>query len=123
MIEFMTRLALGIGILALGIVALRAAVERKQMLGTLRALGYRRRTIGAALLVEAIVVSTAGMVIGAGSGLLLNRVLLRPAFAGLDVGMIGGAVAVTYLAMLLVATGPAIRAAMMRPADAVRVPD
>jgi len=123
MIEFMTRLALGIGILALGIVALRAATERKQMLGTLRALGYRRRTIGVALLVETIVVSTAGMVIGAGSGLLLNRVLLRPAFAGIDVGMIAGAVAVTYLAMLLVAAVPAIRAARIRPADAVRVPD
>jgi putative ABC transport system permease protein len=123
MIEFITRLALGVGVLALGIIGLRAAVERKQMLGTLRALGYKRRTIGAALLTEAAIVCTAGMVIGAGTGLALNRLFLRPTFAGLDLGMIGGTVALTYAAMLMVALGPAVRAARIRPADAVRVPD
>jgi putative ABC transport system permease protein len=119
----MTRLALGIGVLALGIIGLRAAVERKVMLGTLRALGYRRRTVGVALLAEAAVVTTAGTLVGAGGGLLLNRVFFGGGASSIDLASLGGTVLVTYIAALLVAAGPALRASRVPPAEAVRSVD
>ncbi|MCA1831918.1 MAG: FtsX-like permease family protein [Actinomycetota bacterium] len=122
-VQFMAHMALAIGIISLGIIALRAAFERRRMLGTLRALGYRRRTVLIALMIESMVVTTAGAVVGAGGGLLLNRFFFKGGFHGVDMGLLGGTLLLTYVAVLLVSAGPAIRAAHMSPADAIRTVD
>jgi ABC-type antimicrobial peptide transport system permease subunit len=119
-VQFMANMALAIGIISLGIIALRAAFERRRMLGTLRALGYRRRTVLVALLIESMLVTTAGAVVGAGGGLLLNRFFFRGGLHSVDMGLLGGTLLLTYVAVLLVSAGPAIRAAHMSPAEAIR---
>ncbi len=120
MVEFMSRVALAVGVLALGIIGLRAAVERRRMLGTLRALGYRRSSVLAALLTEAGIVTTAGVLVGAGGGLVLNRLIFREGFAGVDLRLLGATLAVTYAGVLVVTAWPAVRAARIPPAEAVR---
>jgi putative ABC transport system permease protein len=122
-VQFMARMALAIGIISLGIIALRAAFERRRMLGTLRALGYRRQTVLVALLIESMLVTTAGALVGAGGGLLLNRFFFRGGFHSVDMGLLGGTLLLTYIAVLLVSTGPAIRAARVSPAEAIRTVD
>ena len=51
-IDVLMRMGLVVGILSLGILALRAVVERRHIIGVLRALGYRRRSVMAGLMIE-----------------------------------------------------------------------
>jgi len=53
LLEGFVGLTLCMGVVALGLVAARSVVERRQQIGLLRALGYRRRTVGLSLLLEA----------------------------------------------------------------------
>lgn len=61
------------GIAALGLLGIQAVIERRQQLGTLRALGLTRWETSAALALESAVVAAAGL----GLGLLLGLILAR----------------------------------------------
>ena len=45
-------LGLVVGVAALGVISARAVVERRQQIGVLRAIGFRRRMVQAAFLLE-----------------------------------------------------------------------
>jgi hypothetical protein len=60
----------------LGILALRAAVQRRRSIGVLRALGYRRRQILAGLLTENIVLAGLGTAMGLSAGLFTGALVL-----------------------------------------------
>ena len=45
-------LGLIVGVAALGVISARAVVERRQQIGVLRAIGFRRRMVQAAFLLE-----------------------------------------------------------------------
>lgn len=64
-------LALGliVGIAALGVISTRAVVERRQQIGMLRAIGYKRRMVQLSFLFEAGFVAVSGIVLGLGLGL------------------------------------------------------
>ena len=65
-------LGLLVGVAALGVVSTRAVVERRQHIGVMRAIGYKRGMIALSFLLESSFVSVLGSIIGLGLGLLLS---------------------------------------------------
>lgn len=123
-IDVLMRMGLVVGILSLGIVALRIVTERRHVIGVLRALGYKSREVMAGLLAEAAVTTTIGAVVGMAVGVPMGYLFYRqqdnqPGF-GIDFASIGGVLGLIYLAVLLVTLGPAWRASRLPPAEAVR---
>jgi putative ABC transport system permease protein len=118
------RMGLVVGVLSLGIVALRIVVERRHVIGVLRALGYKKFHVLSGLMAEAAVTATIGAVVGITVGVIMGYVFYRqqdsqPGF-GIDFASIGGVLALIYVAVLLVTLGPAWRASRLPPAEAVR---
>jgi putative ABC transport system permease protein len=123
-IDVLMRMGLVVGILGLGIVAMRAGTERRPVIGILRAIGYQRRSIILGLLSESAVSATIGAGVGIVAGISMGYMFYRqsdsrPGF-GVDLASIGGVLGLIYLAVLLVTLGPAWRASRLAPADAVR---
>jgi putative ABC transport system permease protein len=122
-------LGLVVGIAALGVISARAVVERRQQIGVLRAIGFRRGMVEAVFLLESSFVALTAIVVGTGLGLLLawnivddsrrqpsweNLALVVP---WLNLGLI---FAVVYGVALAATLAPALRAARIRPAEALR---
>jgi putative ABC transport system permease protein len=117
-----------VGIAGLGVVMVRAVRERRQEIGMLRAMGFRRGLIRTAMLSEAGLIAVQGTVIGVALGLITARQILTGSDAFGDGGMPfivpwGGLALIVLLPLLaaLVATAwPAGRAAAITPAVALR---
>lgn len=122
-------LGLIVGVTAIGVVSARAVVERRQQIGVLRAIGFRRRMVQAAFLLESSFVALTSIVVGTGLGLLLAYEIVRdqrsrPSWADLHLVVPWGSLAVIFLVVyavaLLAAFAPALRASRIRPAEALR---
>ncbi len=124
MIDVLLRMGLLVGVLSLGVLGVRAVVERRRMIGVLRAIGYRRRDIITGLVAEATITATIGVVVGLGAGAVMGYLFARLFLAGSPFGIDATSVAVAllavYAAVLLVTVGPAWRVARLSPAEAVR---
>jgi putative ABC transport system permease protein len=122
-IILLMRVGLLVGVASLGAVALRAVVERRRSIGMLRAIGYQPAQVLAGLLAETVAVATAGLAVGVAAAYALggpfNQALAGAGFS-LDPGSIALTVGLVYLAVLLVTFLPALRAARLQPADALR---
>jgi putative ABC transport system permease protein len=120
-----------IGIAGLGVVMVRAVRERRQEIGMLRAMGFRKGLIRTAMLSEAGLIAVQGTVIGAVLGLITTQQILTGSDSFGDGGMPfigpwGGLALIVLLPLLaaLVATAwPAARAAAIPPAVALRTSD
>ncbi|MDA1349313.1 MAG: FtsX-like permease family protein, partial [Chloroflexi bacterium] len=66
-------LGLVVGVAALGVVSTRAVVERRQQIGVLRAIGYRRRMVQLSFLLESSFIALFGTAIGVVLGLILSH--------------------------------------------------
>ena len=123
-IDILMRMGLIVGILALGIVALRVVVERRHVIGVMRAIGYKRRAVMAGIMTEATVTATIGALTGAAVGITMGYLFYRQGDSegdfGLDWASFGGMLGLVYIAVLLVTLGPAWRASRLPPAEAVR---
>jgi len=112
------------GIAGLGVVATRSVVERRQQIGMLRAIGFKRRMVQAGFLLESSLITLIGTALGVALGLPLAAQLIAH-FArtspGLEVVIpwlqIVGIVALAYLASLLTTYLPAWQASRIYPAD------
>jgi len=122
-------LTLLVGLAALAITGSRSVVERRQQIGMLRALGFRRRHVQAIFLIESLLVGAIGTAAGLALGLILCRNIFAVDFfaqfqSGLtlvvpwrDLAVIcAAALAAAALASLL----PAWQAGRVAPADALR---
>ena len=123
-IDVLMRMGLAVGILGLGIVAMRTGTERRPVIGILRAIGYKRRSIILGLLGESAISATIGAGVGIVAGISMGYLFYRqsgsrPGF-GIDLPSIGGVLGLIYLGVLLVTLGPAWRASRLPPAEAVR---
>ena len=122
-------LGLVVGVAAIGVVMTRAVVERRQQIGVLRAIGYRRRMVQLSFLLEASFVALFGTAIGIVLGLILsynaisdiraeeaeeNLKWVVPWFQIIVI------VAVTYVFSLLATYLPARQASRIYPAEALR---
>jgi putative ABC transport system permease protein len=128
LIEGFMGLGLVVGVAAVGVIAFRSVVERRQQIGVLRALGYQRGLVSLSFLIET------GFVVGMGilAGTTLGVVLAHNLFVSDDVGAGPGAsfsVPVLMIAVILAATAavallmtwiPSRQAARIAPAEALR---
>jgi putative ABC transport system permease protein len=118
------RTAVIVAVLSFGILALRAAIERRRTIGVLRALGYRPTQVVGGLLTEAIITATVGIVAGTGVGLAIGWAYLAASGTAqpqVDLAQILVPVVLIYAAVLLVTIGPAVRASRMHASEALRI--
>jgi putative ABC transport system permease protein len=99
-------------------------VERRHVIGVLRAIGFRKKGVMVGLLAEAGVTATLGVVVGVVTGMVMGFLFIRqqsgsPDF-GVDLANLGAILALVYIAVVLVTIGPAWRASRLPPAEAVR---
>ena len=122
-------LGLFVGIAALGVVSTRAVVERRQQIGMLRAIGYRRSMIQLSFLVESSFVAVLGIVIGAALGIVLAYTAVSDirSEGGLDAivfaipwAQMALILGLTYLFSLLATYVPARQASNVYPDEALR---
>jgi putative ABC transport system permease protein len=69
-------IGLFVGIAAVGVIAFRTVVERRQQIGMLRAIGYTRRAIALSFLMESSFTTLLGIFSGVALGLLLAQQLV-----------------------------------------------
>ncbi len=69
-------LGLFVGIAAVGVIAFRTVVERRQQIGMLRAIGYKRNTVALSFLMESSFVTLLGIFSGIGLALWLSYFLV-----------------------------------------------
>lgn len=122
-------LGLVVGVAALGVISARSVVERRQQVGILRAIGFRRGMVQAAFLLESSFVALTAIVIGTLLGLLLAWNIVQdtreqPSWENLTLVVPWVNLLVIYVIVYAVALGatlaPALRASRIHPAEALR---
>jgi putative ABC transport system permease protein len=122
-------LGLVVGVAALGVISARAVVERRQQIGILRAIGFRRRMIQLSFLLESSFVALTALVVGTGLALVISRNIVaemssQPSYEHVTLFVPWGDLAVVYAIVYAVALAttlvPAVRASRIYPAEALR---
>ena len=121
-------LGLVVGIAALGVIAARSVVERRQQIGVLRAVGFQRGMVQLSFLLEASYIALLGIAIGLGLGVALSVSIVHEigtTFEGVRFvvpwATIAVVVVVAYGASMLTTFLPARQAANVYPAEALRI--
>jgi putative ABC transport system permease protein len=126
LIQGFVGLGLLIGIAALGVITIRAVVERRQQIGVLRAIGFQRDMVQKVYLLESLFIAGLGTLIGYGLALTFSYNLYRQVAAdqGLaflppwaSLAAIGAAI---FAASLLTAWLPARATSQVVIAEALR---
>jgi len=120
-------LGLLVGIAALGVIAARSVVERRQQIGMLRALGFQRGQVRLAFLIESSFIALLGIGLGVALGAALS-VGIVDSFAEQISGIrytvpwstLAVVVGLAYIASLLTTFLPASQASRVYPAEALR---
>jgi len=128
---FQGYLALGllVGIAGTAVVMIRAVRERRRQIGTLRALGFGKRTVGRSFAIETATVAVEGSLIGSALALvtLYDIVALSDSFGELTFSIpylqLSLLLAGTVAASLLATLWPTVAASRIRPAVALRMTD
>ena len=121
-------IGLFVGIAAVGVIAFRTVVERRQQIGMLRAIGYTRRAIALSFLMESSFTTLLGISSGIALGLLLAKQLVStdefvsggvPSFyiPWLQITVIAG---FAFLASLIMTIIPSRQASSIPIAEALR---
>ncbi len=120
-------LGLVVGIAALGVIAARSVVERRQQIGVLRALGFQKEMVHLTFLLESSFVALLGIAIGIGLGFAMSFNIFELMSRDID-GLTYEFPWLNALVVLIVAYGasllttylPARQAARVYPAEALR---
>ena len=125
LLEAYLALGLIVGIAGLGVITMRNVVERRTETGALRALGFRKSMILASFLLELMFIAVTGIAVGDALGIALSYDLYLKFFA--DVGFFSIPwdrlillSSVAFVGAVVATASPAIRAARMPPAEALR---
>jgi putative ABC transport system permease protein len=114
-------LGLVVGVAAVGVIAFRTVVERRQQIGMLRAIGYTRGMVGLTFLIESIFIAFMGVLSGVVFALILAWQLITEEFsASGDV-----AFSVPWLQLLIIvggAFGFALLMTLLPARQAARIP-
>jgi putative ABC transport system permease protein len=120
-------LGLIVGIAALGVIAARSVVERRQQIGMLRAVGFQRSMVQASFLLEFSFISLLGIGLGVVLGLAIGAQVINDmstTVSGLQLIVpwvqIVSIVVIAYVAAFITTYLPARQAARVYPADALR---
>jgi putative ABC transport system permease protein len=122
-------LGLIVGVAALGVITARSVVERRQQIGVLRAIGFRRRMVQLSFLLESSFIAVTSIVVGTALGLavafnVIHDSQQQPSWESLafsppwlNLGLI---FLVVYVVALATTFAPAVRASGVYPAEALR---
>jgi putative ABC transport system permease protein len=120
-------LGLVVGICALGVIAARSVVERRQQIGMMRALGFQKSQVRLTFLIESSFIALLGIGVGVALGVGFSGTLIeniRQNIPGLEYRVPWGALVlvmvVGYAASLLTTFLPARKASNVYPAEALR---
>ncbi|HEY8491909.1 MAG TPA: FtsX-like permease family protein [Dehalococcoidia bacterium] len=116
LIQGFMSLGLLVGIAALGVIAFRSVIERRQHIGVLRAIGYQRSTVGLTFILESSFIALAGVLAGTVLGLTLAYRLVTSDVFG-DVGEINFTIP---WGQILLFTGLAYGASLVTTVTAAR---
>jgi putative ABC transport system permease protein len=128
LIQGFLAIGLGVGLVALAVIAFRTVVERRQQIGLLRAIGFTRSNIGLSFVLESAFIAVLGIFNGIWPALLLsNRMLASDQFASAGFQTFH----VPWLHIVLMALGvfaasvlttviPSQQASRIPPAEALR---
>jgi len=120
-------LGLVVGVIAIGVLSIRSVVERKQAIGTMRAIGYRARMVWLSFLLESLYITLLGIAIGLGLGALTSWNIFNEIAKNVD-GIsykipwlnVLVIVAITVFFALLSSFLPSKQASKIYPAEALR---
>ena len=115
-------LGLLFGAVAIGVIASRSVIERRQQIGMLRALGFRQRLVAGSFLLESGFTVGLSLLVGTVLALwIANRIVTStyPSFP-LPVLALALILAGSYLVAFLATVLPARAASRIRPAEAIR---
>lgn len=122
-------LGLVVGVAALGVISARSVVERRQQIGVLRSIGFQRRMVQAAFLLESSFISLVAIFVGTTLALILAHNVINETSESQGTtnvelvvpwGTLGLVFFVVYAASLLTTLMPALRASRVEPAEALR---
>jgi putative ABC transport system permease protein len=122
-------LGLIVGVAALGVISARSVVERRQQIGVLRSIGFRRRMVELSFLLESSFIALTAIVVGTVLGLAIAYNVIsdsaeQASWTNLSFEVPWLQLAVVFLAVyaaaLLTSLAPAARAARVHPAEALR---
>jgi putative ABC transport system permease protein len=122
-------LGLVVGVAALGVISARAVVERRQQIGILRAIGFRRRMIQLGFLLESSFIALTAILVGTLFGLIVSYTIIADVSSqsayeavALHVPWVNLALifGVVFVVALLTTLAPAVRASRIYPAEALR---
>jgi putative ABC transport system permease protein len=127
LLEGFMALGLVVGVAALGVIAFRSVVERRQQIGMMRAIGFKRSMVRTGFLIETSFVAVLGTVLGLLLGGLVGKQYVdslassNPA-AHLTIpwGQVLLIVVIAYAASVLTTYLPAWQASRIYPAEALR---
>jgi putative ABC transport system permease protein len=122
-------LGLLVGVAALGVISARSVVERRQQIGVLRSIGFQRRMVQAAFLLESSFISLVAIFVGTTLALILsfnviNQTSESQGTTNVELvvpwGTLGLVFFIVYAASLVTTLLPALRASRVEPAEALR---
>jgi len=122
-------LGLIVGVAALGVITARAVVERRQQIGVLRAIGFRKSMVQLAFLLESSFIALTSIVVGTFLGLVVAHNVISdsastPSWHNLTFDVPWASLAIIFGTVYLVALAttwlPAVRASRVYPAEALR---
>lgn len=129
LIEAFMALGLLVGVTALGVISARAVVERRQQIGVLRAIGFRKRMIQLSFLLESSFIALTAIVVGTGLGLAVSYNVVaeyarQPSMENLSLGVpwltLGVIFLIVYAVAMATTLAPARHASRIFPAEALR---
>jgi putative ABC transport system permease protein len=127
LIEGFMGLGLLVGVAAVGVIAFRSVVERRQQIGVVRALGFQRSLVSLGFMIETAFVVGIGIITGTTLGVVLSRNLLQGDSYGSAVEnftvpwtLIGVILFATVAAALSMTWLPSRQAGRIAPAEALR---
>jgi putative ABC transport system permease protein len=119
-------LGLVVGVASLGVLAIRSVIERKQEIGIMRAIGYRKGMVLGVFSTEMLFVTVVGILVGLGTGIVTGYGIWKTSMSdfALDFVMpwdnVLMVIGVTILAAIVCTFLPALKASRTNPAEAVR---
>tara|TARA_B100000809_G_scaffold2985_1_gene3335 strand:- start:3738 stop:7178 length:3441 start_codon:yes stop_codon:yes gene_type:complete len=120
-------LGLIVGVAAIGVLSVRAVVERRQSIGVLRAIGFKSSMIRTQFLIESSFITLLGIFVGICLGILQSWLIfleiskeLEGAKFSVPIGEVGVLIAITIIASILASVIPANEASKTYPAEALR---
>ena len=122
-------LGLIVGVAALGVISARSVVERRQQIGVLRAIGFRKRMVQACFLLESSFIALTSILVGTALGVVVGHNVISdsrrtPSWEGMAFVVPWWTLALVFLVVYAVALAttflPALRASRVFPAEALR---